>query len=251
MKDRNDTSELSLPMEKALSRQVVHRDYLAHCLRYSFFLRMVKRGINILDIGAGRGNILKGLYSNKLKPNLYVALDVKQKKIEKLMNFKTNFPVVGIVGDIRKHKIQWIDYKKKEFAKSDNIFDLVACFEVIEHFEPKYLPHVLKEIYRVLKPGGYLLLSTPNYDGVHHAKNHVYEYKEEELSYCLNQLFWIERKHGTFASQKDIKPFLSSCEEQVWHKLKAWFSSDVLSIIFASLHPSQSRNILWVCRKGK
>jgi len=241
MLDRNDTSELSLPMEKALERQVVHRDYIAHCLRYSYFLKLVKRGINILDIGAGRGNILKGLYSNKLKPNLYVAIDVKRRKIKKLLEFKTNFKVVGIVTDIRTDKLKSLT----------NTFDLVACFEVIEHFEVKYLPHVLNEIKRVLKPGGRLILSTPNYDGVHHAKNHVHEYREEELEWYLDQAFTIERRHGTFASQKNIVSVLTAYEKSVWILLKEWFNSDVLSIIFASLHPSQSRNILWVCKKDE
>lgn len=241
-----NTSELGKIIEKiGVGRGVIHRDYMAHCLRWTFVKKMTKRGMNILDLGCGRGMLLKLLYSSKLKPNLYVGLDIRKHAIEEVMSFKTNFPVIGIVNDIRTGIIGHVggDFNEE--------FDLVVCFEVIEHFEPKYLSHVLKEIYRVLKPKGYLLLSTPNYDGIHHAKNHIHEYTQNELFEYLNMFFTIERSHGTFASQKDIKPFLSSCEEQVWLKLKAWFDPDVLSIIFASLHPSQSRNILWVCRKGE
>jgi 2-polyprenyl-3-methyl-5-hydroxy-6-metoxy-1,4-benzoquinol methylase len=47
------------------------------------------------------------------------------------------------------------------FPYKDNTFDLVLCSEVVEH-----LPHspmlALQEMYRVAKPGGYVLITTPN-----------------------------------------------------------------------------------------
>jgi SAM-dependent methyltransferase len=42
----------------------------------------------------------------------------------------------------------------------DESFDLVTCTEVIEHLE--HYRSTLREIYRVLKPGGTLVLTTPN-----------------------------------------------------------------------------------------
>lgn len=44
----------------------------------------------------------------------------------------------------------------------DNSFDAVAFFDVIEHLPKRTEPQALKEIYRVLRPGGFLSLSTPN-----------------------------------------------------------------------------------------
>jgi len=41
-------------------------------------------------------------------------------------------------------------------------FDVVVMFEVVEHlFEPR---RVLEDVHRVLRPGGILMLSTPNFD---------------------------------------------------------------------------------------
>jgi len=48
----------------------------------------------------------------------------------------------------------------ERFPYGEGEFDYVACLEGIEHAENYH--HVLRECHRVLKPGGTLLLSTPN-----------------------------------------------------------------------------------------
>ncbi|PSO23653.1 bifunctional 2-polyprenyl-6-hydroxyphenol methylase/3-demethylubiquinol 3-O-methyltransferase UbiG [Bradyrhizobium sp. MOS002] len=45
---------------------------------------------------------------------------------------------------------------------SDHSYSLVTAFHVVEHLETSYLLSVLAEIRRVLRPGGILLLETPN-----------------------------------------------------------------------------------------
>jgi len=42
----------------------------------------------------------------------------------------------------------------------NSAFDLVTCTEVIEHLE--HYRYTLREMHRVLKPGGALVLTTPN-----------------------------------------------------------------------------------------
>ena len=41
-------------------------------------------------------------------------------------------------------------------------FDLVYCGQTIEHVQPAEADHVLREIHRVLRPGGHLGVDTPN-----------------------------------------------------------------------------------------
>lgn len=53
------------------------------------------------------------------------------------------------------------DIENDRFPYPDNTFDLVTWVEVIEHLT-KNPVHALAEIHRVLKPGGVLVLSTPN-----------------------------------------------------------------------------------------
>lgn len=52
------------------------------------------------------------------------------------------------------------DLNTQKLLYNDNTFDLITFTEVIEHIENHRL--TLSEISRVLKPGGYVILSTPN-----------------------------------------------------------------------------------------
>lgn len=55
-----------------------------------------------------------------------------------------------------------VNIERDRFPFKDETFDFTVCLEVLEHLEnPKKL---LGEIFRVLKPNGYLLISTPNND---------------------------------------------------------------------------------------
>lgn len=60
----------------------------------------------------------------------------------------------------------------ERFPYDDAEFDYVACLEGIEHAENYH--HVLRECRRVLKPGGTLLLSTPNPLNVKSRRRYYY-----------------------------------------------------------------------------
>jgi SAM-dependent methyltransferase len=57
---------------------------------------------------------------------------------------------------------------EEQLPFADEIFDLVVAVEVIEHLERPY--HLLREFGRVLKPGGYAVITTPN---VHSLKSRL------------------------------------------------------------------------------
>ncbi|KAA0222309.1 class I SAM-dependent methyltransferase, partial [bacterium] len=64
-------------------------------------------------------------------------------------------------GERRTYACRCFDIERDAFPYPDNTFDLVTWCEVIEHLTLNPV-HALAEIHRVLKPGGSLVLSTPN-----------------------------------------------------------------------------------------
>ncbi len=71
---------------------------------------------------------------------------------------------------------------------ADNAYDAVVSFQVIEHIEDDLF--FLKEIHRVLKPGGVALLTTPN-RRMSLTRNpwHVREYLADELQQLTQTVF--------------------------------------------------------------
>ncbi|MHA1875451.1 MAG: class I SAM-dependent methyltransferase [Promethearchaeota archaeon] len=73
-----------------------------------------------------------------------------------------------------------------DFPLKSNSFDAVLSTEVIEHLpEPKKM---LKEAYRVLKNGGYLILTAPMTWGLHEIPHDYYRYTKYGLKYLAESV---------------------------------------------------------------
>lgn len=80
--------------------------------------------------------------------------------------------------------IQNIHYRDNSF---DNFFDLISCIDVTEHLTEKVYFNSIKEFYRVLKPGGYLIVSQgivplPTHINIRPEKILVFEFLTEGFS---------------------------------------------------------------------
>lgn len=67
----------------------------------------------------------------------------------------------AVDGRIFECEVDAFDAERDVYPYAENSFDVVLCTELFEHlgYDPM---HCLFEIHRILKPGGHLLLSTPN-----------------------------------------------------------------------------------------
>lgn len=89
---------------------------------------------------------------------------------------------------------------------ADNTFDFVITFQVIEHIEDD--KEFVKEIYRVLKNNGKLIVTTPN-KKMSLTRNpwHVREYTIGELNDLLGKHFQSVNKLGVFGNDKIMQYF--------------------------------------------
>lgn len=105
----------------------------------------------------------------------------------------------GLDMPTTQHGMQAIDVQGRgtELPFIDQTFDLVFCTEVMEHVaEPK---RMLEEIYRVLKPGGHLILTTPFLVPVHEAPYDFYRYTPYGLQHLVKQASFCIVSQETFA----------------------------------------------------
>jgi ubiquinone/menaquinone biosynthesis C-methylase UbiE len=114
----------------------------------------VKNGSLILDIGAGTCP-----YKDLFKHCSYFALDfAKYKGVKK--NGQRSYGKINVISDILSIPV-----------KNDSI-DLVLCTEVLEHvFDPI---NAIKEMARVLKKNGTMLITAPLGSGLHQLPYHFY-----------------------------------------------------------------------------
>lgn len=101
------------------------------------------RGKRLLDVGCGNGALLDLV---RVRFDTVHGCDLSERALRKARQGWGQF----VCADLNEG---WLPYQ-------DGLFDCVTCLEVIEHVvDPLRL---LKELHRVLRPQGQLVLTTPN-----------------------------------------------------------------------------------------
>ncbi|MCC8036269.1 MAG: class I SAM-dependent methyltransferase [Rikenellaceae bacterium] len=139
-------------------------------------------GGTVLEIGSGSG----------------YGVSLISPKCEKFLTIDKNIPPadLSVYPDVEFRQTKVPPLK----GLDSNYFDFVISFQVIEHVKNDFL--FLSEIHRVLKPGGKLLISTPNRK-MSLTRNpwHVREYSVEEFRNLLSCEFSRVESFGVFGRQ--------------------------------------------------
>ncbi|MFZ5559786.1 MAG: class I SAM-dependent methyltransferase [Patescibacteria group bacterium] len=112
----------------------------------------------VLDVGAGSFSRYEGLFNC----SEYIKMDVEK---------GNNVDIVG--------RAENIPFKNESF-------DSVVCTEVFEHLEDPY--KAAGEIYRVLKRGGYCLITTPQTCELHEEPKDFFRY----TNFGLKKIFTVQ-----------------------------------------------------------
>lgn len=152
--------------------------------------------LKVIDLGCGEGNFLK-LIEENFKNIKTFGVDLE--------------PNVLALKKFLRAEIKIIDIRNSGFP--NNFFDIVFCLDVLEHF--KDLERPVREIKRILKPDGVLVVSLPT----------------ESWFYRLGRLFI----KGTTSAQK------GPCSSPHFHDAKTierFLSSNGFDIVKKILLPS-------------
>jgi ubiquinone/menaquinone biosynthesis C-methylase UbiE len=103
--------------------------------------------LNVLEIGCGSGRATTRFLSSRPDVKL-VAIDNEP---EMLAQAEQN-----LRNEIKQHKLELVQNDALAYLQSvgDSCFDIVASVMALHNFERSYRSRVLREIHRVLKPGG-------------------------------------------------------------------------------------------------
>jgi 2-polyprenyl-3-methyl-5-hydroxy-6-metoxy-1,4-benzoquinol methylase len=140
---------------------------------------------DVLEVGCGEGRGIDLILS---KVRTYSAIDKIEPVIEKL---RTRYPA----GTFYSGHIP-------PFAKiSSDAYDFVISFQVIEHIKDDR--GFLREVYRVLKPGGTAMITTPNRP-MSLSRNpwHIREYTASELGSIASEIFSTVAMKGIAGNDK-------------------------------------------------
>lgn len=178
----NFTGERIVPQANNCEPNFASRMMHEHLVRYLFAGQLVA-GQTVLDVGCGVGYGAQKL--GQLGAASVTAFDISPEAVAHAARYYSH-PAVRF-----------------ELGNAENFtlgvkFDIVTCFEMIEHVE--HPDRVLKCIKQHLKPDGILIASTPRFLGEKRTHFHVREFDLEDYAALVERFFpntqmYVENNH--------------------------------------------------------
>lgn len=195
--------------ERAAKSDVNNVTY-QRCMCAYEFARQHIQGKVVLDVGCGNG------YGTAL-----ISQDARE-------IIGVDYDKATVEANAREYRdlssVRFVQAKVPPLPFETDSIEVIAAFQFIEHLEQRR--EFLKEAFRVLKPKGVLLLTTPNVKRTL-ARNpfHVHEYTFDEMAAELESIFHSYELYGLCGNEK-VEAYYQKNAEWV-RKVMRW---DVLGI---------------------
>jgi len=179
--------------------------------RLRFAKKYIKKGDAVLDIGCGDGFLTNALSS----------------ACENVMGIDTSLTGISfsrsIIGNV---KVYLACGSASNLPFKGNAFDVITLFEVIEHIPVTSLKDVIKEIKRVLKEEGMLIVTTPNPRNLRNrilgksmvSAKHEKEYNQAELLELFKDFLKVELS-GIYLPLPPLSLLYKPCYRFMWQIL--------------------------------
>lgn len=154
-----------------------------HWHRYGF-ARSVVAGRRVLDVACGEG------YGSALLAGTAAAVAGVDIDAMTLAHARATYA--------NRTNLKFVEGSVTELPFGDSSIDVVVSFETIEHLPASDQPHMLAEFRRVLAPGGFVILSSPNRPEYSESRGyvnpfHLHELDRSELTNLLQSDFPAQR----------------------------------------------------------
>jgi 2-polyprenyl-3-methyl-5-hydroxy-6-metoxy-1,4-benzoquinol methylase len=167
----------------------------------------------VLDIGCAAGSLT--FLAATHRPELSITgLDISAAQI--------NFANERVKPAAPRSKFTPVEPGPLPFA--DNLFDVITSVELIEHLDTEANTDLSREVFRLLRPGGSWVVTTPNYHSlwpvlevalnvwspVKYNEQHLTKFNRKRLLGHLESGGWIVRSMRSFFV---LSPFLAGLSE--------------------------------------
>jgi SAM-dependent methyltransferase len=203
----------------------------AHYIHYYFLVKDIKESLeqfacgNFLDMGCG----------NKPYQTIYKPLTNAQTGCDIMQSDKNRVDVICPATDLK---------------FNDNSFDSVLCTQVLEHVYDHHT--MMKEIYRVLKPGGHIILTVPFAWELHEEPYDFFRFTKHGLKVLFEEagfhIDYIKPNGGKWAAIYQLR------NNMLYHSFrKKGLLIKLKKILFMELRLTQLRNhfAIWLDKKFK
>ena len=166
-----------LSVDSAEERGRIHRDLLAHSLRWSHVAKYLQSRYKesiVLDVGCGKEMPLaKTLYSNRLIPLLYTGVDANKFSIPEMLTGKKMpvqiWPETDFCAlDIADVSLPGGQCEAMLLPRDNDNYvrpNVVTCLEVLEHITPEHCRRMLQHFLSVTSQDCHYFVSTPCWNG--------------------------------------------------------------------------------------
>lgn len=220
-----------LRITNKINRFLIPQSKYSQDLYEEVLFENIREGFSWLDIGCG----------HKVLSDWRLA---QEKELVKRCD-----RVVGVDPDgeaIKKHKTIKEVYKSdsNQLEFSDNTFDVVTANMVMEHLDQPLV--MLKEVHRVLKPGGIFIFHTPNLRGhIAFLSNFIPSFITKKLVYFLTGRR-EDDVYPTFYKANTLKQIEELAETSNFEHVKTYMNQGhplAMGILFP---PIYFLELLWV-----
>ncbi|MCD6337791.1 MAG: class I SAM-dependent methyltransferase [Verrucomicrobia bacterium] len=163
----NDARGLTALERKWITKEDRERSYSSHILPAiaGALAPLRDRAITrLIDLGCGFGGIA-GFLGEYLGAQEAYGIDLDAKAVR--------------AAEKRGIRAQQLDLAGSRLPFEDNFFDLVTSFGVLDYFP--HFDSILREIHRVLKPGGWACISLPNLAAWHNRLSLLLGYQPRDV----------------------------------------------------------------------